>query len=248
MAKPSVFATVGFAFSDTVRAARAMPVLVLVAVIVSGAHALADWMFGLSLSDTALTGKVLLIKLVLGVAYAILLAPVLIAIFRFIILGEVARGYTLDLNNPRFQLFCAWSIALFLLTEGLGLVPRVLGAESDIGAALDWLLVVAYFAIAVGLTLLFAAIAVDAPGATLRNTLSDLRGSFWRASAILLLILLPILVVFLIGMIGLTEIAKIENTDAVLWFATLAWELLWTAAAARLFVALADRLRSPASR
>jgi hypothetical protein len=246
VAKPSVFATARLAFSDAIRAMSAMPALALAAVIVSGARALADWTFGLSLSETVLTGQILLLKLVVGVAYAILLAPVWIAIFRFIILDEVARGYALDLDNPRFRLFCAWSVVFFLLTEALGLVTPVLGIEGDMAIASDSLPVLAYFVVAAGLALLFPAIAVDAPGAMLANALADLRGSFWRVFGILWLIALPALAAVVIGL-AMTDV--ISQINAVIgWLATLLFELVWTAAAARLFLVLASRLRSTVSR
>lgn len=247
MTKPRVFATVGLGFSDTIRAGRAMPILTLAAVIVSGGNALAEWMFGLSQSDAALTGKVLLAQLVGGVAYVILLAPVQIAIVRFVVLDEVTRGYTLDSNSHRFQLFCAWSIVLFMLAFAVSILTRVHGFEGEIGTALDWSLMIAALALSIGMALLFPAIAVDAPGATLQNAFADLRGSFWRAVGIFVVTAIPTLAVFLAGMIAILEIAKIDGYEAIGWLMMLSLELLWTAIAARLFLALADRLRSPAA-
>jgi len=57
MAKPGVFATVGLAFSDMIRAARAMPVLVFAAVIVSVAAACTDVLFDIPATDTDPGGK-----------------------------------------------------------------------------------------------------------------------------------------------------------------------------------------------
>jgi hypothetical protein len=247
--KPPVFASARLAYSDTIRAVRAMPAMMLAAVIVSATNTLADWAFGLSLPETAPMGKVLLIKLVVIVAYSVLFAPVLIAIFRFIILDDVTRRYTLNLNDPRFQLFCGWSITFLLIAEGLGLVTRVLGIEGDVGIALDGLSVLATFVIGVVAILLLPAIAVDAPSATLRNALADVRGSFWHVFGILCLVMLPVLAVFLIVLAMNDEVAKVTTFDlTVVWFAGLAIELLVAAAASRLFEALANRLRSPAGR
>ena len=247
MAKLAILASVKRAFSDTIRAVRAMPILMLAAVIVSGGNALAEWTFGLSQSGATLTGKILLAELVLGVAQVILLAPVQIAITRLVVLDEVAGGYTLDFKGHRFQLFCAWSIVLFTLGFVVSILTRVHGFEGEIGTAVDWSLIIAALGISIGMALLFPAIAVDAPGATLQNAFADLRGSFWRVVGIFVMTAIPALAVFLAGMIAIFEIAKIDGYEAIGWLLILSLELLWTAIAARLFLALANQLRSPAN-
>jgi hypothetical protein len=245
MAKLPVFATVGPVFSDTIRAARAMPVLVIAAAIVSGAHTFSDW--ALTSDEAGSAGNIAFIKLAVSVAVTILVAPVLIAISRFVVLNEVTGGYALPLSSARFQRFCAWSVALLLLTELLALITPALGIEGDAKTAAEIVLLLVSFAVAVSLTLLFPAIAVDAPGATapgatLRNSLADLRGAFWRIFAILVLVALPILAVAFSVMWAVED----SIVDLVTrWLAALLLELLWTAASARLFLTLADRLRSP---
>ncbi|MBZ0146343.1 MAG: hypothetical protein K8F62_02225 [Pseudorhodoplanes sp.] len=243
-----MFATVGRAFFDVVRAARAMPLLALAAVIVGALYALAHWVFRLPASDSALTEQTLLLQFAVDVARAILIAPVLIAVFRFIVMNKVTRGYALDVGHPRVRRFCAWLIVLAMLTLASSLTTQISGIEGGLSTAVDLLLIVAAFGVVVALALLFPAIAVDAPGASLRNAMADLRGSFWRAVGVLCLITLPVLVLFFIVLIGAEAVAEIDAIQLVGWIPVLCWELLWTAAASRLFLALAERLRSPVSR
>jgi hypothetical protein len=244
MDRPTILASAMLAYSDTARAIRAMPALLLVALIVGGGRVLVERAFGLSVSDTALTGKTLLIKLVVGVAYCILLAPVWIAIYRFVILNEVTRRYALDTANPRFQIFCAWSIVFFLLFEALGLVVQAIAPDGDVRTGLEMALVFATFAVTASLALLFPAIAADAPAASLRNAFADLAGSFGRAFTILLAILLPITIVALAGLSALGGAGEAVASDVAGWLLVVCLELLWAAAAARLYMALAVRLRA----
>ena len=223
-----------------------MPVLVLAGLVVSGANVLADRLP--SLDDP--TGEIM-VTLIVGVAITILLAPVQIGVFRFIIRDEVTRHYALNLNTMRFRRFCAWSVGYWLLIALLSRIPSGLGLEDDAKKLCEIAMLSVTFAIGVSITLIFPAIAADAPGATLRNALADLRGSFWRAFAILMLVVLPVLAVLVLATWrALERTDKIEgdNVIAVLgWLGFLLSELLSVAAAARMFQALAARLRAPAS-
>jgi hypothetical protein len=108
--------------------------------------------------------------------------------------------------------------------------------------------------------LIFPAVAADAPGATLRNAIADIRGSFWRALAVLSLTFLPFLIVILIVLVvtafaltsATSDTSTVANTISTIvnpiWsFAIFCSGLVWAAAFGRLFLALADRLRSPVS-
>jgi hypothetical protein len=55
---------------------------------------------------------------------ALLLTPIVIAIHRFVILGEVTTGYGIDVGAPAFRLFFIWLFALKVL---VGLPYELLG-------------------------------------------------------------------------------------------------------------------------
>lgn len=70
------------------------------------------------------------LTLMQNAAEALLLAPLIIAIHRFVILGEVTRSYLLDLGDPTFRLFVGW---LFALKVVGGLPFTLLGALQALG-------------------------------------------------------------------------------------------------------------------
>ena len=245
MAKLSVFATVGLAFSDTVRAARAMPVLVFAALIVSVAAVCTDVLFDIPATDTDPGGKPPLVSVGLGIAYEILLAPIFIAIYRLIILNDITSSYAPNLKSPRFRAFCGWAIAIFLLAEIPWSAARVF-APDNLRSALEPAALVWGLLIMLGLILLLPAVAVDAPGATPRNAIADVFGSFWRVVAIVLLTMLPLLVVAIAAVWGLPFVIEDTATIETVVFSLIGsfLTLVLTAAAARLYLVLANRLRS----
>jgi hypothetical protein len=139
--------------------------------------------------------------------WALLLAPFIIALHRFVILGEITPIYTLPIFEPSFLSFFGW---LFTLKILLGLPFDVLGATQ----ALNWsvrasALVFAVALVAVAflslrLSILLPARAVEAPGATPSRALADTNGEALRILALFLLAMLPWLAaifcgVFLLG-------------------------------------------------
>lgn len=251
MAKPRIFATAGQAFSDIVHAARTMPLLIAVSVVASFGY---DLLYNFAPRDDEPGG--LLATLAFGSAWAVLMAPVFIGILRFIIVGEVTPSYRLDLRDARVRAFCAWSVGLFLVMQ----FPAALAAAYVDDDQRRVATIIVSSVVIVWTALIFPAVAVDAPGATLRNAIADIRGSFWRALAVLLLTFLPFLIVILIVLVvaafALTSetsdtsmVAKTISAivDPVSSLAVFCSGLVWTAAFARLFLALADHLRRPAS-
>ena len=97
--------------------------------------------------------------------WAFLLSPIVIAIHRFVILGEVTPNYGLDVGEPAFRLMFIW---LFGLRVFSGLPYTLLGALQALG--FSPLATAIPFAIALivappylRLTILYPAIAVEAP-------------------------------------------------------------------------------------
>jgi hypothetical protein len=186
----------------------------------------------------------LLSTLAFGVGSAILLAPIFIAVLRFIILAEVTQRYAFDIRDPRFQAFCGWSIAFVLVNElPISLVSGY--TEGDLQVALWLTSRAAAFLFFPAVALVLPAVAVGARDVTLRNAFADIRGSYWRVVAIQALIYFPFLAATLVSN-EVSETSTVRTAIyALVWFYS---ELVWTAATARMFLALANRLRSPAGR
>lgn len=174
--------------------------------------------------------------------------PFMIAIYRFILRGEVTRSYAPDPNQPGFMAFFGWLVALsaigtlaLLLQEGLSLVPIV-------GLAVASIIIVVLAILTLRLSILFPAIAIEARGATAANALADTKGHAFRIFLIFLLAMLPCAVVT----IGITlmlgrgvstpgTLAAVIHlaVGAVIQTVTLS---LGVAIASRVFEALADRV------
>jgi hypothetical protein len=108
-----------------------------------------------------------------------LLTLIVIAIHRFVVLGEVTPGYGLDVGEPAFWHFAGWLLALKVIA-GLPyeLLSLLQGRGFSLWATTFVLAIALIVAIGVSLRLsvLFPAIAVKAPGATAPNAIADTRG------------------------------------------------------------------------
>ena len=215
----------------------------------------------LLLPESAGTATAMLLgEFILSVAQAFLLTPFLIAVHRFIILGEIGR-YVLAPGEHRFQLFFLWSIALSLLAwvppfliYGFPLRPTAGLVVAFVLGCLVY--IVAATIISLRLIVLFPAIAVDAPGATWRNAMADTKGRAWRILFIGLLAALPLvglalllaLIAFSFGGPGVAArpsigwIAVTSVFDAV--FGVLGFTIA-VVVASRLYEQLGNRLNQP---
>lgn len=109
-----------------------------------------------------------------------MLIPFLIAAQRFIVLGEVARGYSFDAPNPRVLKFYGTWIILGIVAA----VPTMLAIALAVAAhTLAWWifgavalpLVAGLTILCLRMTILLPAIAIDAPGANWLNANHDTR-------------------------------------------------------------------------
>lgn len=193
--RPTIGEAASQAWSDTRAALRA---LVGPAQIVFFIYLLASAARGLLLPAGPGTGTATLLgEFILSVAQAFLLTPFLIAVHRFIILGETGR-YALAPAEHRFQLFFLWSIALSLLAWVppflISSVPLRQAPSVGVAFVLGcFVYVVVAIVVSLRLIVLFPAIAVDAPGATWRNAMADTKGNAWRILFIGLLAALPLI-------------------------------------------------------
>jgi hypothetical protein len=142
--------------------------------------------------DQELSGEAL--GLLQDAIWAFLLTPIVIAIHRFVILGEITPNYGLDIGAPAFRLMFIW---LFGLRVFSGLPFTLLGALQALGFSPQATAIPFASALIVAttlllrLTILYPAIAVEAPGATASHAFADTKGQGLRIFAIFLLALVP---------------------------------------------------------
>jgi hypothetical protein len=198
--RPSLVGLITLAYRDAGRALWALRSLALTASLICVAHSLADMImrspgFGRASGGTGRQ----LAELALTAGLIFLLVPFLIAVHRFILLGEQQARYLVEPKSPRtLRFFGSW-VVLSLVA----FVP-VMIAIAALAAArlLDWWywililpLVLLPIALCLRMTLLFPAIAVDAPGATWLNAYHDTRGHSWGIFLIYLTAGIPAIVI-----------------------------------------------------
>jgi len=126
--------------------------------------------------------------------WALLLTPVVIAVHRFVIQDVITSAYTLPLGDPLYRSFVAWLFALKVLAglpfELLGMM-QALGWPLLVSTAGLVVALVAAVAVALRLTILLPAIAVQAPSASLTPALADTRGQALHILAVFFLALIP---------------------------------------------------------
>jgi hypothetical protein len=230
------------AHRDVLAALRAMPRLVLIVIGILALQTVLDLA-----ADKLIPRGSLLGRDIVGVLHYALLTPFFIAVHRFVILGEVTHGYRLRWDDRRFLLFFGWAFTMFAISRVLLLshaLPR------------HWMFQFIAFVLAVAvcvmftrITILFPAIAVDAPGATPRNAFEDTKGHGWYIFFLylvpfipsgLLVILLAGLMVLLQPVVGRILVVPLIGLTGVLWL-TMAVVI-----ASRLYQWLGNRVNEPA--
>jgi hypothetical protein len=240
---PSIPQAAAQAWRDTVAAFRALATPALTVLAISIALALLQRV--VAPAEKSLETGPLLAGFIIASAQAFLLTPYLIAIHRFIILGEAAPRYAIAASTHRFQLFFLWSMALSMFYWVPAFVIAAFFAKTEALLLMATLLLLAFTVVAlvatVRLIILFPAIAVDAPGATWTHAMADTQGRFWRILAISTLAALPALA----GMIALLLIGPnswllvVAVSDGVM---SVVLMTLAIAVASRLYEQLGDRV------
>jgi hypothetical protein len=146
----------------------------------------------------------LLLRFVSSLAQGFLTVPYYIAVHRLVILGERTTSYVLAPSDPRFQLFFWWWAALSVVAYlPLPLVELLSPARGSItfprliALAAMPVVLIAIIIVTLRLTIIFPAVAVDAPGATWRNVMADTKGYVWRIFLFGLVACLPFIVIAL---------------------------------------------------
>src|SRR5580692_3496725 len=200
-----IMPTLVAAYRDLGRLLTAMRALMLSAFFIMVATSVAAELVPQRLWDQELTGEAL--GLAQNAVEAFLLTPIVMAIHRFVILDKITPNYTVPIGEPAFGIFFAWLLALKVL---IGLPFDLLGVlqtfnwspqASVLAVALA---LIAAVGVSLRLTILFPALAVEAPGATPSHALADTKGHVLRLLALFFLALAPWLAaeiggVFLLG-------------------------------------------------
>jgi hypothetical protein len=203
--KPTVAGTAVTAWQDAFRAIGAMPAVSGIAFILlfvssfAGFAALNKLVGFTALSqfaDLPASGALALVALeiISTVLQAALLAPLAIAVHRFVLLGESANRYPLEPWSSRYLRFAGFAI----LVKVLWRIPNLISLSiylHGLAGVVEIVIFIAVVVITVRRVILFPAIAVDAPGATWTNAGLDTKGSSWRVAFILILTALPAVII-----------------------------------------------------
>jgi hypothetical protein len=186
---------------------------------------------------------------------ALLLAPVVAAIHRFIIRDDVTKAYALPLADAEFRRFFAWLFAIEVIgglpLEFLGLL-QAFNVSAGTTAAAFAVALVAAFVLMLRLAILPPAIAVRAPAAGLAQALADTRGYGLRIFAIFALALVPwIALGGVIGSILIRSGSEASGSVAAMTGMVVGGVIqtimltLIAVIASLLFIALAAQVRNP---
>jgi hypothetical protein len=190
-----------------------------------------------------------------------LLTPFVMAIHRFVLLGELPARYDFDLTRPRFQLLFGW-LAVIALLAGIPSFLDALtapkwpiyyrgGSFPDPGPATIVTLARGFVILMLqNLLVLFPAIAVEAPGAAWQNALGDTRRHVWFCLVVTYLPFIPV------ALIAAAVASLLRGSPPtlpglivnVLWLGVplLVGVTLAAVIASRLYQTVGDRLNTPA--
>jgi hypothetical protein len=192
-----IWRLVTLSYVDLWRALRAMPILFGCAALIVLAVRVAGQLLPHRLESGPILGT--LTDVIQNAVQYFCLTPIMIAIHRFVIRGDVTRSYMVDLGDRAFMPFFSWTMALSILLSlvlgSIELLNLKAGAQHMPSVTLA-ILIVAYAAVVwllLRLVVLFPAIAVGAKGASAVHALADTRGHGARLLAIFILAFLPAL-------------------------------------------------------
>lgn len=158
------------------------------------------------------------------------LAPIAIAVHRYVLLGEITETYFPDLASPRFRSFFLFGVLVQAIMLPFGLT----------NGFLSFLLFCVAVFFSARLIVLFPAIAIDDPGANLAGAWQNSSGHFWPMLATIVLSLLPAMLV--IGLLSLIPAALLIATLPLAVVAT----FVAAALASHLYRWLAQQQKQPA--
>jgi hypothetical protein len=240
---PGVFDAVKHAYLDLRDVYEHLANLAIMALALS----LAVTAIGFFLALFGFTLLALLARLVAQIAVGFVMAPYLIAVHRFILLGEVTPRYDLVPGDPRFQRFFGWTVVFALLSAAPAILPNILPLPGFLRALLALGLAIAVLIVTVRLIIILPAVAVDSARVTWQNAMADTEGHAGRIFLICLLACLPVALVAAIltgffasfGVSLLALVAVLIQGAAGVVIASLVVVI-----ASRLYQSLGDRVRA----
>ena len=196
--KPPVVETAVVAWGDAFRAIGAMPVVAGIAFVLVLGTSLVS--VAIIPNPYALVGSPWLPVVPIGssIVQAVLLAPLAIAVHRFVLLGEKTNRYPLDPKSSRYLRFVGFAILVKILWLIPSTIQSLIPADSGLAGVVGipaFVLAITVVIIVVRRAILFPAIAIDAPGATWSKARLDTKGSSWRVAFVFVVTALPILVI-----------------------------------------------------
>jgi hypothetical protein len=229
------------AHRDAWAALRAMPQLAAIVMVAVMLLTLVEVLMNQVIPRGSLFGRD-----IFSIVHYVLITPYLIAVHRFIILGEVTRRYRLQWEDRRFLLFFGWTFAIFFIQK-LTTLPSHL-PHHWMFRFITFVFVVALCVIVTRVTILFPAIAVDAPGATPRRAFEDTKGHGWYIFFLLLVPLIPsgLLVALLGGVTVLYQpLAGRVLMVPMIGLAGVVWLTMAVVIASRLYQWLGHHVNKP---
>lgn len=252
-AKPSLVALLQIVCMDVVRALRAMPHVLVTAFLI----VLADTVMRVTIDAAYQRQGASLIALTFSLAFAFLLVPYMIAVHRFVVLGEVTTHYRVEPQLPRIMRYFGSSIILAMLAAVPAAIAGALARSTELEtwqvAAIVVAFVIGPMILWLRMTILLPAIAVDAPSASWTNAFHDARGHatgillvFAVTAALIAVAFVVAAVAWLIVMVFLMVLSKLSVPAPMAAGLGKALMLLtWSAAAvlsATLLAAMTSRL------
>ena len=244
---PSRTGSAYLAWTDLTATVSSHPLLAVIAVATCTATSLANAYLNL---EEDISTRAIVSGLGLAATEALLLTPVLLASHRFVILGETTQDYIRALSTRRFWRFFLLSAAIVATLFVPILLARWRPIVDEIYTPALYVGIASFVAASLWLSLLFPAIAVDAPSAGLRNAIADIGGNVWRIFWVGVLALLPLLIgTMVVGGIQAMIFEDLSDVTLRLAFAPLegamiaATYVLLVLIASRFYLALGDRLR-----
>jgi hypothetical protein len=131
-----------------------------------------------------------------GAVTLFLLTPYLIAVHRFIILGEKTTSYRIVPTEPRFRRFFGWLLVLSALLYAPVLATLLFKSISSVLVIFAFVPLIAFgILLPIRTIVLFPAVAVDAPGANWGQAVADTKGHAGRIFSTMVGAILPLAIV-----------------------------------------------------
>ncbi len=255
--KPPIIDTTVVAWRDAFAALSAMPVACGITFVILLVLSLLGILIMPDPTAGALSSTHHIVGFISSVIQAFVVAPLAIAVHRYVLLGERAGGYALDLSSPRYMRFVGFAVLINVLLSVPAVVISLLPTDPEnigqgaVGGIVALVLFIIIAIVAVRRAILFPAVAVDAAGATWKNARDDTKGNSWRVLFIMICTSLPVIAISVpLYWVLIKQPAATLGNKIVFAVLTTVIQIpticAFAAAASHVFRTLADNLARPA--